>query len=75
VKEYCIGRGFSWVASVASTACPEAEYYEDLLRFYRQQKRVRAGARGVQGAVQGRCKGASLFLVVAGGDDAAAAQS
>ncbi|KAI3436452.1 hypothetical protein D9Q98_005869 [Chlorella vulgaris] len=40
VKEYCIGRGFSWVASVASTACPEAEYYEDLLRFYRQQKRL-----------------------------------
>ena len=41
VKEHCIQRGFSWNDSLASTSCAEAEYYEDLLRFYRYNYRVR----------------------------------
>ena len=44
VKEHCIQRGFSWNDSLASTSCAEAEYYEDLLRFYRYNYRVRGGA-------------------------------
>ena len=40
VKEHCIQRGFSWNDSLASTSCAEAEYYEDLLRFYRYHYRV-----------------------------------
>ena len=43
VKEHCIQRGFSWNDSLASTSCAEAEYYEDLLRFYRYNYRVRWG--------------------------------
>ena len=43
VKEHCIQRGFSWNDSLASTSCAEAEYYEDLLRFYRYNYRVRGG--------------------------------
>ena len=43
VKEHCIQRGFSWNDSLASTSCAEAEYYEDLLRFYRYNYRVRKG--------------------------------
>ena len=45
VKDYCIARGFSWVASTAHTVCSEADYYEDLLRAYRANKRVRGLAR------------------------------
>lgn len=41
VKEHCIIRGFAWDDSLASTSCPEQEYYEDLLRFYRYNNRVR----------------------------------
>ena len=44
VKDYCIARGFSWVASTAHTVCSEADYYEDLLRAYRANKRVRGGS-------------------------------
>lgn len=33
-------RGFSWVASVASTVCPEAEYYDDLLAHCRAHRRL-----------------------------------
>ena len=43
VKEHCIQRGFSWNDSLASTSCAEAEYYEDLLRFYRYNYRVCGG--------------------------------
>uniref|UniRef100_A0A1D1ZYZ5 Protein FAM91A1 n=1 Tax=Auxenochlorella protothecoides TaxID=3075 RepID=A0A1D1ZYZ5_AUXPR len=40
VKTFCIVRGFSWVASVASTVCPEAEYYDDLLAHCRAHRRL-----------------------------------
>ena len=40
VKDFCIARGYSWVASVANTACAEQDYYEELMRHYRAQKRV-----------------------------------
>ena len=53
VKDFCIARGYSWVASVANTACPEQDYYEELMRHYRAQKRVGAGV-GAAGGVGGR---------------------
>ena len=40
VKDFCIARGYSWSASVAQTACGEQEYYDELTRHYRLQKRV-----------------------------------
>lgn len=40
VKDYCIIRGYSWVASAAQTACSEQDYYEELMRHYRSQKRL-----------------------------------
>ena len=40
-KAFCIQNGAQWASSLASTACGEQEYYEDLLRFYRQNYRVR----------------------------------
>jgi len=41
VKEHCIQRGLAWDDSLATTSCGEQEYYEDLLRFYRYNYRVR----------------------------------
>ncbi|PSC69009.1 puromycin-sensitive aminopeptidase isoform X1 [Micractinium conductrix] len=40
VKDFCIARGYSWSASVAQTACGEQEYYDELTRHYRLQKRL-----------------------------------
>lgn len=48
VKEFAISRGLSWVGSVANTACPEADYYEELVRYYRGQKRVSACSASTQ---------------------------
>lgn len=42
VKEHCIQRGLPWDDSLASTSCQEQDYYEDLLRFYRYNYRVRS---------------------------------
>ena len=41
VKEYCISRGFSWVGTVANTVVSEHDYYEELVKYYRTNKRVR----------------------------------
>ena len=41
MKEHCIQRGLPWDDSLASTSCQEQDYYEDLLRFYRYNYRVR----------------------------------
>ncbi len=46
MKEHCIQRGLAWDDSLASTSCAEQEYYEDLLRFYRHNHRVRLRAWG-----------------------------
>ena len=43
VKEHCIQRGLSWDDSLANTSCQEQEFYEDLLRYYRYNYRVRPG--------------------------------
>eukprot|EP01025_Chloroclados_australasicus_P011217 TRINITY_DN14854_c0_g1_i2.p1 TRINITY_DN14854_c0_g1~~TRINITY_DN14854_c0_g1_i2.p1 ORF type:complete len:196 (-),score=4.03 TRINITY_DN14854_c0_g1_i2:108-695(-) len=40
VKNYCIQKGFAWNDSLASTACHENDYYEELLKFYKEQLRV-----------------------------------
>ena len=40
VKAFGIHRGFSWAASPANEVCPEHEYYESLLVFYRTHKRI-----------------------------------
>lgn len=40
VKEYCINRGFPWVGTVATTVVGEHDYYEELIKFYRANKRV-----------------------------------
>ena len=40
VKEHCLQAGLSWQDSLAQQTCPEQEYYEDLLRFYRHNHRV-----------------------------------
>ncbi len=42
-KAFCIQSGSQWATSQAKTACDEQEYYEDLLRFYRQHYRVSQG--------------------------------
>ena len=44
VKEHCIQRGLPWDDSLASTSCQEQDYYEDLLRFYRYNYRVRSAS-------------------------------
>lgn len=44
-KGFCIQNGAQWASSLASSACGEQEYYEDLLRFYRQNYRVRPTSR------------------------------
>lgn len=43
VKEYCINRGFSWVGTVANTVMSEHDYYDELIKFYRANKRVSLG--------------------------------
>ena len=46
VKEHCILRGLPWAGSpAAAAATSESEYYEDLLKVYRANKRVRACVR------------------------------
>jgi hypothetical protein len=53
VKEYCISKGFSWVGTVANTVVSEHDYYEDLIKFYRSNKRV--------GGRQRQCAGGKVL--------------
>lgn len=39
VKDHCIARGFSWVASLARSICSESEYYDSLIKTYAAQRR------------------------------------
>ena len=56
VKEYCIQRGCIWSGCLAITVCSEQEYYDDLLRLYKQWLRVRVTVclRGLGGENDGR---------------------
>jgi hypothetical protein len=48
-------RGRSWMESGAKTVTTEQEYYEDLVKLYRTQRRVRGPGGGGGGALtQGR---------------------
>ncbi|KDD75122.1 hypothetical protein H632_c859p1, partial [Helicosporidium sp. ATCC 50920] len=40
VKSHCISRGFSWSSSLASSSCPESEYYESLVQTYSRSLRL-----------------------------------
>ena len=47
-------RGFPWEGSLASTVCGVQDYYEEVLRLYRSQRRVRrASERRVLPATAG----------------------
>lgn len=40
VKETCILKGYGWSSSVVSTVCSEQEYYDDLVKAYRNWMRL-----------------------------------
>lgn len=40
VKAICIHQGLSWAGSLATAACHEFEYYEQLLKTYKAKQRV-----------------------------------
>lgn len=40
VRGFCMERGQPWASSLAATVCSEHEYYDDLLKFFRAQKRL-----------------------------------